>query len=110
MERPRRGTKRFRGYRPAPIWWLKLKFRLALGATGAMIIFASYQVAQAIFSGGVHPIRGGPQEIIAWSTSRADFAWNLIAWIALDLFAFAIFWALMAKLKDLNVPSADSRI
>lgn len=68
MEEPRR-TPRYRGYRPPPLWWFKLKYLGGMLVFGLFMAFASDQVILALLTGKLPTSR---TRRISFSFGRTD--------------------------------------
>lgn len=109
MEEPRL-PPRYRGYRPPPLWWFKLKYLGGMLVAGLFIAFASDQVILALLTGKVPDFSNKTDLVFLWSDNPWRFAWYLFLWIAVDLLSLGGFLLFFSKWKGLSGPSAETRL
>lgn len=51
-----------------------------------------------------------PNQMVEWVSTPGLFVWHLMLWIGTDLVLAVVFCLLIAKLKELRGPSAETRI
>ena len=100
----------YRGYRPPPLWWFKLKYLGGMLVFGLFMAFASAQVFAALQTGRVSNISNQPAAVSLWSESPWWFAWYLLLWIGMDLLFLGGFLLFFSRLKGLDGPSAETRL
>lgn len=106
----RSAKPRYRGYRPPPLWWFKLKYRACVAVISAMIGFVTYRAGDGLISGRVPAMSKQPNQMVEWVSTPGLFVWHLMLWIGTDLVLAVVFCLLIAKLKELRGPSAETRI
>jgi hypothetical protein len=109
MDDPRKSV-RYRGYRPPPLWWFRLKYFSGMAVFALFVILASFQIVHSILAGWVPAVFSKTDVIILWSDAPWLFAWRLLLWFAVGLLSFGGFWLLLARLRGLNGPSAETRL
>ena len=109
MDEPRRPV-RYRGYRPPPLWWFRLKYLAGMAVFALFVIFASFQVVHSLLTGDVPNISNRSDSLIAWSSAPWRFIWQLFLWFGAALLSSGGFCFLFARLRGLNGPSAETRL
>ncbi len=109
MDEPRRSV-RYRGYRPPPLWWLRLKYLAGMAVFALSVMFAGFQVVHALLTGEVPSISSRSNSSIAWSSAPWRFAWQLFLWLGVGLLSSGGFCLLHARFKGLDGPSAETRL
>ena len=101
---------RYRGYRPPPLWWFRLKYLAGMAVFALFVIFSSFQVAHSLLTGAVPNISSKSDSIVMWSSAPWYFVCQLILRLGLALLSSGGFCLLFARLKGLNGPSAETRL
>ena len=101
---------RYRGYRPPPLWWFKLKYLAGMAVFALFVIFASFQVAHALMTGEVSRISSKADTSVLWSSTPWRFAGQLFLWGGIALLSSGGFCLLLTRLRGLKGPSAESRL
>ena len=102
--------KRYRGYRPPPLWWFKLKYAAAMAVFALMVVATAAQLTTAVLTGQVLVLFGDRNELVLWSSSWVGFLWNMFLWTGCGLLAFGGFLVMKSKLKELRGPAAETRL
>jgi hypothetical protein len=109
MDEPRRQV-RYRGYRPPPLWWFKLKYLAGMAVFALFILFASGQVAYSILTGAVPVLPSKSNSIVFWSEAPWRFVAQILVWLFAGLLSSAGFCLLFNRLRGLDGPSAETRL
>jgi len=102
--------KRYRGYRPPPLWWHKLKYAVLAAILALAVIFTVFQVVHGILTGTIDVALSRSEAVARWSDAPWYFIWQVILWSAGAFLSFAGFYAFVAALKGLKGPSAETRM
>ena len=102
--------KQYRGRRPPPLWWFKLKYSALLVTLVVMGIGMSARIIVAIFSGEIPAVLGEDHESVFWAGSRMRFALNLFGWLSFDLLCFGGALLARSRLAGLKGPAAETRL
>lgn len=105
-----RSPKRYRGYRPPPLWWYKLKYSAVAAILALFVIFTVFQVVHGVLTGRIDVALAKPDEVVRWSSAPWLFVWQLILWSAGAFLSVAGFYASVSAIKGLEGPSAETRI
>ena len=106
----RLGSVRYRGYRPPPLWWFRLKYLAGMAIFALFVMFAGFQVVHALLTGEVPSISSRLHSTIAWSLAPWRFAWQLFLWLGAGLLSSGGLCLLIARFRGLNGPSAETRL
>ena len=106
----RQRSVKYRGYRPPPLWWFKLKYLGGMLFFGLGMAFASIQVIAALMTGRVHDISKQSDAVFLWSESPWWFAWYLLLWTGMDLLFLGGALLFFSRWKRLDGPAADTRL
>ena len=100
---------RYRGYRPLPLWWFKLKYLGGMLAFGIAIAFASVQLIVALLTGEVADFSNESVSFLS-PDSPWWFAWYLLLWTGMDLLFIGGALLFFSRWKGLDGPSAETRL
>ncbi|QIK95436.1 hypothetical protein G7076_02085 [Sphingomonas sp. HDW15A] len=102
--------KRYRGYRPPPLWWYKVKYSASAAVLALFTIFSVAQMTLGVLTGVLAVFLSKTDEVVRWSDSPGRFAWQMTLWGATAFVSFAGSYALWVALKGLKGPSAETRL
>lgn len=107
-ERSRR--VRYRGYRPPPLWWFKLKYAFGAAVSALCAIFALFQLLRSFLTGKIAVAFSRTDAVVAWSDAPSRFLGQLFLWSIFAMLGVGLAYALIAAFKRLNGPSAETRL
>jgi hypothetical protein len=109
MEEPQRSAK-YRGYRPPPLWWFKLKYFSGAAVLALFVILATFQVFYALLTGKVSVAFSKAGAVVLWSNAPWTFVAQIVVWCVVAAASFGLFYALLTALRGLRGPSAETRL
>ena len=107
-ERSRR--VRYRGYRPPPLWWYKLKYFAGASVLALSTIVSIFQVVYSVLTGRVAVVFSKADAVLSWSGAPWSFLGQVILWGVLAIVSFGLFYTLVTAIKGLKGPSAETRL
>jgi hypothetical protein len=91
------------------LWWYKLKY-LAGAVLALFVILSIFQVVYSLLTGRVAVVFSKTDAVISWSGAPWSFLGQLILWCVVATLSFGLFYALVAALRRLKGPSAETRL
>lgn len=106
----RSSPKRYRGYRPPPSWWYKLKYFFGAAVLALLVILSIFQLVYSLLTGRIAVVFSKTDDVISWSDAPWSFLGQVILWCVVAIVSFGLFYALVISLRGLKGASADTRL